>query len=47
MNCWHCHTELICSSNIDVDEILEEYSTITFLNCPKCESSVEVYKKKQ
>ena len=47
MDCFHCNTELICSSDIDVDDVLEEYSTITFLTCPKCESSVEIYKKKQ
>tara|TARA_R100001591_G_scaffold62676_1_gene72094 strand:- start:278 stop:391 length:114 start_codon:yes stop_codon:yes gene_type:complete len=33
-------------SNIDVDEILDEFSILTFLECPKCQSSVEVYKKK-
>ena len=46
MDCFYCETELICMSDINVDDILEEFSTLTFLECPKCKSSVEVYKKK-
>ena len=46
MNCFYCGAELICSSNIDVDEVLEDYTTLTYLERPKCESSVEAYKKK-
>ena len=45
MNCWHCKTELIWDSDADVDEY-DEYSMVTFLNCPKCGSAVEIYKKK-
>ena len=46
MNCWHCKTELIWGSDSDVP-LHEEYSMITFLSCPKCESDVEVWKKKE
>ena len=46
MNCWHCKTELIWGSDSDAP-LHEESSMITFLSCPKCESEVEVWKKKE
>ena len=46
MNCIYCDIELICSSSIDIDEILDDFSVLTFYECPKCKSSVEVYKNK-
>ena len=47
MNCWHCQTELIWGGDHSVEELkpilAEEYSMVTNLSCPKCESYVEVY----
>ena len=43
MNCWHCNTELIWGGDNDCEDIEEEYSFVTNLHCPKCESYVEVY----
>ena len=48
MNCWHCKTELIWGGDHSMDEedyplSSNEYSMITNLSCPKCESYVEVY----
>ena len=46
MNCWHCNTELIWCGDHDIDEDEGmEYDIVTILNCPKCESYVEVYHK--
>ena len=47
MNCWHCKTELIWGSDSELPIPSDEYDFITFLSCPKCESSVEVYHKKE
>ncbi len=45
MNCWHCGTELIWGSDFDGADFgcEEEYSIVTNLTCPKCESFVQVY----
>ena len=48
MNCWHCKTELIWGGDHSIDEdfqpvLAEEYSMVTNLSCPKCNSYVEVY----
>ncbi len=43
MDCWHCNTELIWGGDSDLDDISDEYSMVTNLHCPKCESYVEVY----
>ena len=45
MNCWHCGTELIWGSDFDAADYgcEEEYSIVTNLTCPKCESFVQVY----
>ena len=48
MNCWHCKTELIWGGDDSVDEdcfphLQEQYSMITNLSCPKCNSDVTVY----
>ena len=51
MNCWHCKTELIWGGDHDCEvwggdhdcEDDEEYSMVTNLSCPKCESFVLVY----
>jgi len=46
MNCWHCNTELIWGGDNEC-EYAEEYSFVTNLHCPKCESYVEVYYPKR
>ena len=48
LNCWHCKTELIWGGDHSIDEdfqpvLAEEYSMVTNLSCPKCNSYVEVY----
>ena len=47
MNCWHCDTKLIWGGDPDIDEdqtsIFGEYSIVTNLSCPECESYVLVY----
>ena len=50
MNCFWCDTELITSGDIDIDESMPtypEFSVMTNLSCPKCNSFVEVYLAKQ
>tara|TARA_B100000427_G_C15510452_1_gene595946 strand:- start:1087 stop:1239 length:153 start_codon:yes stop_codon:yes gene_type:complete len=42
MNCWHCKTPLIWGGDNEADED-SEYSVVTNLSCPKCNSYVEVY----
>ena len=51
MNCWHCKTELIWGGDADIEEVFfpilyEVISMITNLSCPKCDSYVEVYKRR-
>ena len=46
MNCWHCKTELIWGGDHDMDGedyplMSGEYSMVTNLSCPKCNSFVE------
>ena len=45
MNCWHCNTELIWGSDFDAEDYHceDEYSIVTNLSCPKCESFVQVF----
>ena len=46
MNCYWCDTELIWGGDIDIDESMltyPEFSVMTNLSCPKCNSYVEVY----
>ena len=42
MICWHCNTELIWGGDNEC-EWVEDYSIVTNLSCPKCNSYVEVY----
>ena len=42
MNCWHCNTELIWGGDHDIEDC-EEYTIVTNLSCPECDSYVEVY----
>jgi hypothetical protein len=50
MKCWHCNSELIWGSDNDLSEDLPEedivYDMVTYLTCSSCESSIEVYRKK-
>ncbi|BCU99538.1 MAG: hypothetical protein CM15mV28_1060 [Thaumasvirus sp.] len=46
MKCWHCDTELIWGGDNDCP-YAEEYSFVTNLHCPKCDSYVEVYYPKK
>ena len=46
MNCYWCNTELIIGGDIDIEDGMNgypEFSIMTNLSCPKCESFVEVY----
>jgi len=52
MKCWHCQTELIWGGDHSLDEedypvTSSEYSMVTNLSCPKCNSFVEVYYPRQ
>ena len=47
MNCWHCNTKLIWGNDHDLDVGYDargdEFSMVSILSCPKCDSMVEVY----
>ena len=47
MNCWHCGHDLTWGGDHDIDEdqtyISEEYSIVTNLTCPNCDTYVLVY----
>jgi formate dehydrogenase maturation protein FdhE len=48
MNCWHCNTELTWGGDHDLEPSdSEDYDIVTNLSCPKCESFVEVYHKRE
>lgn len=42
MKCWHCNDELIWGGDHDADDD-SDYSMVTNLSCPTCESYVEVF----
>ena len=42
MKCWHCDKELIWGGDHDIEDC-EEYTIVTNLSCPQCNSYVEVY----
>jgi len=50
MNCYWCgHQELIIGGDIDIEDGMNgfpEFSVMTNLSCPRCESQVEVLKKR-
>jgi len=46
MKCWHCNNELTWGGDHDVEDS-EDYSIVTNLTCPKCNSYVEVYYPKE
>ena len=47
MNCWHCDTKLTWGGDHDIDEdetyLFGDYSMVTNLRCPDCDSYVLVY----
>jgi len=47
MNCWHCDTKLIWGGDHDIEEdetyLFGDYSIVTNLSCPECDSYVLVY----
>ena len=47
MNCWHCDHELTWGGDHDIDEdqtyLFGEYSIVTNLTCPNCDTYVLVY----
>lgn len=47
MKCWHCKNELIWCGDHDVSHEFEDYSMLTELHCPKCESDYEVFYPKE
>jgi len=47
MKCWHCNTDLIWGGDEDCGEEYEEYSIVSNLSCPHCESFVLVYYPKE
>ena len=48
MKCWVCDAELIWGGDHDLEsDESEEYSIVTNLSCPNCESFTEVYHKRE
>ena len=45
MNCYWCDAELIWGGDNDTEDN-EEYSMVSNFSCPKCESYVEVYRRR-
>ena len=45
MICYWCDTELIWGGDHDTEDNTE-YSVLTNLTCPKCNSYVEIYKRR-
>jgi len=47
MNCWHCDTKLTWGGDHDIEEdqtyLFGEYSIVTNLSCPNCDTYVLVY----
>ena len=42
MKCWHCNTDLIWGGDHDIDDS-DEFTMVTNLSCPSCDSYVEVF----
>ena len=45
MKCYWCDTELTWGGDHDTEDNTE-YSVLTNLTCPKCNSYVEIYKRR-
>ena len=47
MNCWHCGHDLTWGGDHDIDKdqtyLFGEYSMVTNLTCPNCDTYVLVY----
>ena len=47
MNCWHCDHKLTWGGDHDIDEdqtyLFGEYSIVTNLTCPNCDTYALVY----
>ena len=43
MKCYHCNEEIIWGNDFDIDEENEEYSILSVLHCPRCDSLHEIY----
>jgi hypothetical protein len=47
MNCWHCNHKLTWGGDHDIDKdqtyLFGEYSIVTNLTCPNCDTYVLVY----
>lgn len=46
MKCWHCDTDLIWGGDHDIEDS-DDFSTVTNLSCPSCDSYVEVFLPKE
>mgnify|MGYP003124349618 CR=1 FL=1 len=46
MKCWHCSTELIWGGDHDIEDS-DEFTMVTNLSCPSCDSYVEVFLPKE
>ena len=50
MNCWNCDTELIWGADHELEEEFygkdHAYDFVSNLSCPKCQSYVEVFHRK-
>ena len=42
MKCWHCDTELTWGGDHDIEDS-DDFSMVTNLSCPSCDSYVEVF----
>jgi formate dehydrogenase maturation protein FdhE len=46
MKCWHCKTDLIWGGDYDIEDS-DDFSMVTNLSCPSCDSYVEVFLPKE
>ena len=46
MKCWHCDTDLIWGGDYDIEDS-DDFSMVTNLSCPSCDSYVEVFLPKE
>ena len=46
MKCWHCDTGLIWGGDHDIEDS-DEFTMVTNLSCPSCDSYVEVFLPKE
>ena len=46
MKCWHCDTDLIWGGDHDIEDS-DEFTMVTNLSCPSCDSYVVVFLPKE